>query len=211
MNKTSAVPVVGIVGGVGAGKSSVVRQLNTLRLFIIDADQIGHDVLRRADIRDDLVAAFGAAILNSTGAIDRQKVARLVFGTSAEHGHRRQTLNRIVHPRIHEEISSQLEQAPEDTDVIILDAALLLEAGWASSCDAVIFIDTPVELRRQRVLENRGWSADEHARREATQMALSQKRAASRFIVDNSGTPEIAASQMEQALRRLIQEKTRRR
>jgi dephospho-CoA kinase len=211
VNTNSSVPVVGIVGGVGAGKSSIVRHLTTLRLFIIDADRIGHDVLLRSDVRDEVAAAYGPGVLNSAGAIDRQKVARLVFGSSAEHGHRRQTLNRIVHPRIHAEILTQLEQAPEHTDVIILDAALLLEASWASSCDAVIFIDTPVELRRQRVLENRGWSADEHARREATQMGLSQKRAAARFVVDNSGTPEIAATQMEQALRHLIQEKSRRR
>lgn len=198
------IPVIGIVGGVGAGKSSVVKLVRSLQLHLIDADRIGHAQLEKDSIRDAIVQAFGVSVLNEQGHVDRKALAKLVFGETPEHAGRLARLNAIVHPAIRTEIHHQIQTAPQDADAIILDAALLLESGWAAECDAIVMIDTPLELRRQRVAETRGWSIEEHSRREAAQLPLEKKRQASQFVVDNSGSPEDAATQMEQFLQTVV-------
>ena len=197
------IPVVGIVGGVGAGKSTVVRNVADLQLFVIDADRIGHDLLQTNLIRNRLRDAFGEEIFDDAGLVERKRLAEKVFGDSDEQTQNRNRLNAIFHPAIRTEIQYLIRQAPQDAVAIILDAALLLEAGWADECDAVVFIDTPLEKRQQRVVENRGWSAEELRRREASQWSLLKKREAAEFIVDNSGSPEEAAQQMTQIIQKI--------
>ena len=198
------VPLVGIVGGVGAGKSSVVRNVKSLRLHLIDADRIGHEQLAVQEIKDQIVKEFGTQVLDTSSSISRPNLAAQVFGDSPEKQQNRQQLNAIVHPAIRAEILRQINAAPQDVDAIILDAALLLEAGWAEECDAVIFIDTSLEQRQKRVADTRGWSAEELERREASQLSLEEKRRRSDFCVDNSGEISAAAHQMEQALVKII-------
>lgn len=196
--------MIGIVGGVGAGKSSVFRPISSLRLHVVDADRIGHEQLTNLEIRDRIVSVFGPQILNEEGAISRPHLAAEVFGNSSEQLLKRQQLNAIVHPAIRKEMRRQINAAPQDADAIILDAALLLEAGWADECDAVIFIDTSLEQRRKRVAETRGWSSEEHARRESSQWSLEKKRQFCQFVIDNSGAPEVASQQMEQTLKLIV-------
>ena len=188
----------------GAGKSSVVRNVSDLRLFVIDADRIGHELLLTNDICKKLRDVFGEAILNEAGQVERKQLAEKVFGDSDEQTKNRSRLNLILHPEIRREIHRSINQVPQDVDAIILDAALLLEAGWADECDAVIFIDTPVELRQQRVAANRGWSAEELMRRESSQWSLLKKRQNAQFVVDNSGSVEMAAEQMKLVLEEII-------
>ncbi|MCA9013281.1 MAG: dephospho-CoA kinase [Planctomycetaceae bacterium] len=202
----SLIPVVGIVGGVGAGKSSVVRRITTLKLFVIDADRIGHELLLTSDIRAKLCHVFGEEILDEAGVIARERLAAKVFGASEPQISNRIRLNEILHPAIREEIYRLIKLAPQDADAIILDAALLLEAGWADECDVIIFIDTPLEVRQQRVAANRGWSAEELQRREASQWSLSKKRQLARFIVDNAGSPQSAVNQLTSVLEKTILE-----
>lgn len=197
------IPVVGIVGGVGAGKSTVVRNVADLQLFVIDADRIGHDLLQTNLIRNRLRDAFGDEIFNDAGQVERKRLAEKVFGGTDEQTQNLHRLNQILHPAIRNEMLHSISQAPQDADAIILDAALLLEAGWADECDAVVFIDTPLEKRQQRVAENRGWSVGELQRREASQWSLLKKREAAEFIVDNSGSPETAAQQMTQIIKHI--------
>lgn len=91
-----------------------------------------------------------------------------------------------------------------DADAVILDAALLLEGGWDATCDWLIFIDTPQQLREQRVKDNRGWSAEELARREASQLSIDAKKDRADFVIDNSGSIDDAAAQMKQIFSSLI-------
>ncbi len=198
------IPIVGIVGGVGAGKSSVVRLVKALKLHVIDADQVGHEQLTVDSIRERIALTFGRHVLDSDGNISRPQLAAEVFGDSPEQQLKRKQLNEIIHPAIRAVIRSKILNVPQDADAIILDAALLLEAGWADECNAVIFIDTPLQLRQQRVAETRGWSIEEHRRREESQWSLDRKRSFCQFVVDNSGTPDDAAVQMEKALRSAI-------
>lgn len=187
-----------------------MRGVKSLRLSIVDADQAGHHQLRKPEIRDQLTRVCGHEILAQDGEIDRRRLAALVFGETPEHNQRRELLNQIVRPGIREDIRRQISSAPQDVDAIILDAALLLEAGWAAECDALIFIDTPLELRRQRVAINRGWSSEELRKRESSQWDVERKKAACHFVVDNSGSPEDSAAQMERCLRTVLDKQTER-
>ena len=190
------VPVVGILGGIGSGKSTVVRQVKDLRLQIIDADRIGHDLLSAPEILDQLRAAFDSSIFDDTREVIRPRLAQVVFGETAEHANALSRLNQSIHPAIRQEIQRQILSVPPGIDALIIDAALLLEAGWADQCSALVFIETPQVQRIERVKTNRNWTADELCRREQTQLPVSEKRSRCDYVVDNSGSPEQAGLQM---------------
>ena len=171
---------------------------------MIDADRIGHELLLTNDIREKLSHTFGEEILDNKGLVLRRRLAEKVFGDSDRQTYNRNRLNEILHPAIRSEILRSIKQAPQDADAIILDAALLLEAGWADECDAVIFIDTPVELRRQRAAAGRGWSMEEFQRREASQWSLVRKHQNAQFAIDNSGSAEATTEQMKFVLEKII-------
>jgi dephospho-CoA kinase len=205
------VPIIAVVGGVGSGKSSLIRATaGQLRAVVIDGDHIGHQVLMRPEVRDVLVETFGKTILNEGGEIDRSALGKMVFGTDRQSLQNRALLERIVHPLIKKEMQTQIDRAREQAgiDVILLDAAVILEAGWREICDAVVFLETPTELRRQRVQQQRGWSDAKWQTREASQFSLEEKRKAADFIVTNSGKIEDAGLQLHQFIRRLQRSKT---
>jgi dephospho-CoA kinase len=197
-------PVVGILGGIGSGKSSVVQSITGLNLLIVDADRIGHELLLNSDIKTQIRTAFSAAVFDDTGAVDRSKLAKIVFGTSAEQNEARRQLDQILHPAIRREIQTQIRTVSTDVDAVILDAALLLETGWDAECHWLILVDTPEEIREHRVVLNRNWSPEEFARREATQWTIEAKRSRADYIVDNSGSMEDAAASMSQIFTSLL-------
>lgn len=198
------VPVIGILGGIGSGKSSVVRNVQGLSLQIIDADRIGHDLLSDPDIQKQIRKSFGEHVFVDAQTIDRSRLAKTVFGDSEDKNTARSTLNQIMHPAIRRKIHSEIDAVSTDVDALILDAALLLEGGWDTTCDWLIFIDTPQELRQQRVRENRNWADDELDRREASQMSIAMKKQRADFIVDNSGSIRDASVQMKQIFDSLL-------
>ncbi len=198
------VPVIGILGGIGSGKSSVVRRVTDFRLAVIDADRIGHRLLEDPSMQNQIRDEFGSAVFDANGQVIRERLADIVFGSSDDQVAARRRLNAIMHPAIRQQMEQQIHQTAPTCDAVVLDAALLLEAGWADVCDRLIWIDTPVEQRRERVLRDRGWSAEELERREHTQWPLDRKRSHADFIVDNSGTIDAAARQMTDVLRQIL-------
>lgn len=200
----SKVPVIGILGGIGSGKSSVVRHVDGLKLHIVDADKIGHKLLSDSEIQIRIRQAFGEQVFADPTTIDRSQLAARVFGESADRQAARSALNDIMHPAIRLQIHSEIDSVPMDVDAVILDAALLLEGGWEATCDWLIFVDTPKVIRLQRVQDNRGWSADELNRREASQISVEAKRQRADFEVDNSGSIENAAQQMKQTIESIL-------
>jgi len=199
-----SMPIIGILGGIGSGKSSVVRQVTEFQLQIIDADRIGHELLGDDDVLRELHSNFDSSVFDSAGYVIRPKLAEFVFGETAKHQSALQSLNQILHPAIRRETAIQIKQASEDADAIIIDAALLLEAGWADPCDVLVYIDTPENERIARVQANRNWSADELRKREQAQLPLDEKRAQSDYVIDNSGSIANAAQQMTEILRQII-------
>lgn len=191
--------VVGLIGGVGSGKSTIAAALaGQLRVIVLNADEAGHRALTFQPIQNQLRRRFGDEIFTPHGEVRRDRLAALVFGDEAAQRQARHDLEQIVHPEIRSELKQELEQARRqgDLDVIVIDAALLLEAGWDELCDAVVFVDTPYEQRLARVQAGRGWSAGELARREQSQMALADKMAAADYVIDNSGLIENSIRQL---------------
>lgn len=203
-----SVPTIGILGGIGSGKSSVVRHVTDFQLQIIDADKIGHDLLTDPDVLRQLSQSFPPSIFDSSGHVVRTALAQHVFGDSAAQRAALERLEQIVHPAIRREITAQIQSVSPEIDGIILDAAVLLESGWVDVCDYLIYIDTPEPQRIERVKTNRGWSAEELRRREDSQLPLTTKRQRSDFVVDNSGSIDDAAQQMTQILQDILATKT---
>jgi dephospho-CoA kinase len=204
----SFIPVVGVVGGVGSGKSAVAKWLAAERnVKIVDGDQAGHKVLADPEVKGELRARFGGGIFDSRGEVDRAALAGRVFGSASEHERSRDELERIVHPRIRRELVEQIEKIRRSNEVaaILLDAAVLFEAGWNDLCDAVVFVDAPEETRLERVKRSRGWTEDIFKAREASQRSLAWKRSASTDVIDNSRSLSESGNQLGNILDRLLE------
>lgn len=186
------VPVIGAVGGVGSGKSTLVRWVTERHpVAQIDADQLGHQVLTYPHIQQALAEAFGPEVLHSDGTavqVDRRALAQRVFGDDASQRAARGMLERIVHPEIRKLMEERLSAIdPTGTTGVLLDAAILLEAGWADVCDGIVFVETLESDRRSRVQQQRRWTPEELAAREASQWPLERKRAAASCMITNRG------------------------
>lgn len=190
--------IIGLVGGVASGKSLAAEFLRKLGAKLIDADRVGHEVLTEPAVRAALVERWGEAILGADGRVDRPAIARRVFGASDEAAQELKFLESVTHPRIAARIRSQVDAwtAEDPRTVVALDAALLLKAGWVAWCDQVLFVDTPLERRLEQA-RRRGWNPAEFAAREAAQESLEMKRKAATWTIDNGGSPDDLARQIE--------------
>jgi dephospho-CoA kinase len=191
--------VVGLIGGIGSGKSRVASLLAEQGARVIAADAFGHEALRQPDIKRRAVERWGRELLDERGEIDRRRLGGIVFASPQQ----RRALETLVFPWIERRIAEEIEAAQRDPQVrlIVLDAAIMLETGWNRVCDRLVFVDAPAELRRQRLAEQRGWGPKEVQAREDAQMALADKRRKADHVVDNSGSPEQLCVQIEDLLR----------
>jgi dephospho-CoA kinase len=188
--KHGAVPVFGLVGGIGSGKSEVARLLAERGAFVINADEVGHELLKDPAIRAQIVARFGPAVLAQTGSgsragpeIDRAALAAIVFDDTAA----LRALEAILHPRMRARFLSEIERRRDEGcwRLVVLDAAVLLEAGWDQLCDLVVFIDAPRETRIRRVAGQRCWSLEAFEARERAQWSCEQKRRRADLVLPN--------------------------
>lgn len=195
------VPVVGLIGGIGAGKSQVAAALARRGGRVVAGDPVGHEALKQPEIRKKLVRQWGTEILDHHGNVDRRKVSAIVFADPEQ----RRTLEALVQPWIGERLREQIAAAQRDPTVqfVVLDAAVMLEAGWESACDLLVFVHAPRQIRLARVAEQRGWSAEELARREQAQLTEVEKADRADFTLDNSGTLEQLEPQLDRLLEKL--------
>ena len=183
-------PVLALVGGIGAGKSTVAALIaEQVPAAILDADKLGHAALRDPAVRDPLAHEFGREILGDDGHIVRSRLAAKVFGDTPDHIAARSRLEALTHPPIRQAIRSRIAQLRTEGGVrlIVLDAAILLESGWSELADLIVFVDVADEVRHQRVAA-RGWTPAERERRERAQWTLERKRAAAHDTVGNSSS-----------------------
>jgi dephospho-CoA kinase len=184
---------IGLVGGVASGKSLVAKMLVDLGAGLLDADRAGHEVLAHdAEVRQAVVDRWGPSVLAADGSVDRAAVAARVFAAgddSASHqaAGERKFLESLLHPRIRGLLEEETTQfAAQGYPAVVLDAPLLLEAGWGPLCDLILLVDADPNVRLARAQE-RGWSAAELARRESAQWPVTRKRSAAHATLANNG------------------------
>src|SRR5262249_36855600 len=140
--------VVGLIGGIGSGKSVVAEAFAQRGGRVVSGDKAGHEALRDRGIRQQLVGHFGAQVLDEKGEIDRRRLGVIVFADASQ----RRALEAIVFPYIERRLEEDVAAARADprADLIVLDAAIMLEAGWNKICDKLVFIEAPPDTRLER-------------------------------------------------------------
>jgi dephospho-CoA kinase len=189
--------VIGILGGVASGKSLVARQLADLGAGVLDADRAAHEVLLEPASEQAARQRWGEAIFGPDGRIDRSKLARIAFAPPPKGLEDRRYLEKLTHPEVGRRLQEEARRlAARGVPAAVLDAPLLLEAGWDSLCDRLLFVDAPRPQRLARA-RARGWSEADFSAREGAQESLDSKRRRADVVVDNSGSPEEARAQLE--------------
>jgi dephospho-CoA kinase len=192
--------VVGLVGGIGSGKSVVAAEFSRRGARVIAGDQLGHEALRQPEVRDRIVARWGKDLVDGLGEIQRPKLAAIVFSDEAQ----RKELEAITHPWIRRRIEEEVRRLKGDPAVtlIVLDAAILLEAGWNGVCDRLIYVDAPHEVRLERVARQRGWAPRVMEERELAQLPLTEKQVHADHVLDNSSTLDHLSRQVDDLMHR---------
>ena len=193
---------VALTGNIGAGKSTVAALFQRWGATIIDADALVRAAQAGgSDALAEIAARFGPAVIRPDGTLDRPALRARVLSSQEELA----ALNRIMHPRVHQRRLELVEQARLRGDrIVVTEIPLLFEAADPTAFDAVILVDAPEALRRQRLLASRALTADEVDRLMAAQQGSAAKRQQSDFVIDNDGDPvalERSAASVWEALR----------
>ncbi len=196
--------VIGLIGGIGSGKSTVAQAFARRGARVIVGDALGHQALLQPDIRAKLVARWGPDILDEAGEVSRRKVAGIVFGKTPASQNELRALEALVFPWIEQRAKEEIAaaQSYRRTALIVLDAAVMLEAGWDGVCDRIVYVHAPRAVRLRRLAEGRGWTEQEVTEREAAQRSLTEKATRAGAAVDNSGTPDAVQRHVDALLAR---------
>ena len=186
--------VIGLLGGVASGKSTVAGLFAAHGLLHVDADALAREVAAEPAVLAAVAAAFGPEV-TAGGRLDRAALAQRVFADPAA----RRRLEAILHPPIRTRILERLAAARAAGTSVLLDVPLLLENGLIEHCDVVVFVEVDAAERRRRAAA-RGWAADELDRREAAQASLAEKRARADHVIDNGGDLAATAHQVAAVL-----------
>ena len=192
---------VGLTGGIASGKSTVAARMRELGLTVLNADLLAHQLMEPGQpAYDDVVREFGRDVLAADGTVDRKKLGEIVFRDAAK----RERLNAIVHPRVIQAREEQLKQmeAQDPRGIAIVEAALLIEAGYSKKLDRLIVCSCRPEQQMER-LRRRGLSEDEARQRIAAQLPLEEKLRLADDVVDCSGTIEESRRQTDELVARL--------
>jgi len=195
-------PVIGITGGIGSGKSTVARMFGELGCLVISADEQVQQAYRDPAIVRQIRAWWGDDVVGADGQVDRAKIADIVFGDPGQ----RQKLEALLHRKVAELRQRRMVDAGDDPQVhaIVWDTPLLFEAGLRGGCDAIVFVESPLVQRLQRLSRSRGWGEEELRRREKSQWPLDKKREISDYIIDNTADADYVRGQVRETLSRIL-------
>lgn len=196
--------VVGLVGRIGAGKSTVARMLADRGAMVLDADLLAHESLAEPGVVAGIVDRFGAGVLDDAGRVRRSALAGLVFGEGEAAAANLRALEAIVHPRVRERIEDAVEavrrgeQSAGGRAVVVLDVPLLMQAGWGELCDRIVVVECEESVRAAR-LAARGWPVGQiTARDRAWERGFVPPRPGpTTFRVDASADPAYTRSQVD--------------
>lgn len=178
--------VIGLTGGIASGKSVVSQMLADHGALIIDADKVGHEAYRRGSgCYDAVVEAFGPDVVGADGEIDRKALGAKVFGDPAQ----RKRLEGIVWPWMRRTMDERLARLrAEGTPVVVLEAAVLIEADWIPITDQVWVVIVPPELARERVVARNGLTPEQADARIAAQLTNDERVKHAQVVIENAGS-----------------------
>lgn len=198
--KHGPLAVIGLVGGIGAGKSTVAEEFSRRGWHVLDADKVGHALLDQRPTHRQVLERFGPSVLDSedNDRIDRKALGQVVFADTEA----RRALERILHPRMRSTFEKAIERVIRRHGArgVVLDAAVLFEAGWDELCDMVVFVDAPRAVRVERLQRSRGWTGETLEAREKAQLSPRTKRSRSDLVVDNAGDRETLGLEVDRLL-----------
>ena len=176
--------VIGLSGGVASGKSLVASCFEHFGATVINADRIGHEVLKISQVIAEIESQWGQDVIRD-GEVDRSALAQIVFDTTPKSANQLERLEQITHPRIGQLIRKRLAQLRTEAIAAVLDAPVMFKSGWDGMCDKIVFIQSDRAIRLQRARQ-RGWDSDELDQRELRQTPINEKRSRSTDIINNS-------------------------
>lgn len=193
--------IIGITGGIGAGKSTVVQYMKeNYNVYVIVADDVAKQLQNPGGtVYREMIDAFGEDIVNDDRTLNRRKVAMLIFSDERK----RRQLNAMVHPAVRQEIERQIRSYRDRYEHIVIEAALLIEEHYDDICDEFWYIDAKKELRIKRLMDSRGYDRDHCERIMAGQLSKEQFQKACSVMIDNSGDMEWLKEQLNQLLGRM--------
>lgn len=178
--------VIGLTGGIGSGKSTVSRFLSELGAVVLDADKVGHEAYQPGtETWKEVVAAFGQGIIGADESIDRKKLGAIVFGDPAA----LERLNGIMHPRMYDMMAARIEEyRRQGVKVVVLEAAILLEAGWTPLVDEiwVTVASEPTVVRRVR--ERTDLPEEQIRSRIRSQLSNEERKKQASVVISNDGS-----------------------
>ena len=197
-------PIIGLTGGIGAGKSFIAQQLASAGCMVISSDEIIRQAYKDSIIKQTLKKWWGTMIFSPDGEVDRAAVARKVFSRQED----RKKLEQLLHPYANQVRERMMQQAGEDPNIkaFVWDTPLLIETGLNRLCDKVVFVDAPREDRLARVKEGRNWSEQDLTERENLQLPLDKKREISDYCISNTADADYARGQVRDTLSRILAE-----
>ena len=189
--------VIGLTGGIASGKSVVSQMLADRGALIIDADKVGHEAYRRGSgCYDRVAAAFGPDVVGADGEIDRKALGAKVFGSPEQ----RNKLEGIVWPWMRETMEARLaEIRAQGTPVVVLEAAVLIEADWVPITDRVWVVTVMPEIARARIIERNGLTPEQADARIAAQLTNAERVARAQVVIENNGTLDELREQVRAA------------
>jgi len=200
---TLPVRIWGLTGNIGSGKTTVGRMLSTRGIPVVDADQVAREVVEpgRPALRE-IASRFPGALLPD-GSLDRKALAARVFADPAD----REALNRIVHPRIAEEVAGRMAAlAAAGEKIAVYEAALIVENGLQQGLDGLIVVSAPPETQIARLRLREGMSEGEARARIASQLTQAEKARHATVVIDNSGSEAELWETVKSLVSRLRQE-----
>lgn len=190
---------VGLTGGIGSGKSTVAKLFAELGAKVIDADELARKATEDASVLASIRTAFGDHVFTTAGALNRKRMAELVFHDSQQ----REQLNAIVHPWVQQRREALIAKYA-DAPLVIHDIPLLYEVGMEAQFDTVVVVTAKTELRQQRVYERSGLSVAEFTLRDQAQLPLAEKAKRADYVINNDGSFRRLQEQVKEIWRELV-------
>ena len=192
--------IIGITGGIASGKSTVTEFLRQQDYQVIDADQVVHELQEPGErLYQALLSAFGPAILQEDGRLDRAKLGAMIFGDPELLAQSSQIQNQIIR----EELAHRRDLLAETEDIFFMDLPLLFELQYEEWFDQIWLVDVTVETQLSRLMTRNALSQEEAEKRIATQLSLQEKRNRADVLIDNNGPLELTQEQLREALQKL--------